>query len=112
MLASGTVTLVFTDIESSSSRWEADAPGMRLVLSRHDEILRAAIATFGGSVCKHTGDGMCAAFTSAPDALAAAETIQTALAAEPWSGGIPLRVRIWLHTGTASPTGETISGRR
>ena len=77
---------------------------MRLVLSRHDEIVRAAIATFGGSVFKHTGVGLCAAFASAPDALAAAVGTQTALAAEQWLGGVPLRVRIGLHTGTASPT--------
>ena len=42
-LPSGTVTFLFTDIESSSARWEADPEGMAEVLSRHDELVKAAI---------------------------------------------------------------------
>jgi class 3 adenylate cyclase len=69
------VTFLFTDIESSSSRWEADAVEMRATLARHDELLGEAIAGSGGVVFKHLGDGLCAAFSSAPDALQAAESI-------------------------------------
>ena len=63
---SGVVTFLFTDIEGSTRRWEADADAMRTALAAHDEVLRTAIETHGGFMFKHTGDGVCAAFAS-PD---------------------------------------------
>jgi len=57
---SGIVTFLFTDIEGSTRRWEADADGMRKALAAHDEALRAAIEAHGGWLFKHTGDGVCA----------------------------------------------------
>jgi hypothetical protein len=43
------VTFLFTDVESSTSRREADAEGMRSVLAAHDEVLRSAIETRSAS---------------------------------------------------------------
>jgi hypothetical protein len=37
------VTFLFTDVEGSTRRWEADADGMRVALAAHDAVLRAAI---------------------------------------------------------------------
>ena len=37
------VTFLFTDVEGSTRRWEADAEGMRAALSAHDEVLRRVI---------------------------------------------------------------------
>ena len=37
---------------------------MRVALAAHDEVLRAAIEAHGGWLFKHTGDGVCAAFSS------------------------------------------------
>ena len=34
------VTFLFTDVEGSTRRWEADADGMRVALAAHDEVLR------------------------------------------------------------------------
>ena len=102
VLPSGTVTFVFTDIESSSARWEADPAGMVGVLARHDELVREAISGGGGHVFKHLGDGMCAAFASAPEALDAAKAAITALEAEPWPDGRLLRVRVGLHSGSGA----------
>jgi class 3 adenylate cyclase len=48
------VTFLFTDVESSTSRWEADAEGMRSALAPHDEVLRSAIETHGGFLLKRT----------------------------------------------------------
>jgi len=62
--SSGVVTFLFTDVEGSTRRWEADADGMRAALAAHDEVLRKAIETHGGWLFKHTGDGVCAAFAS------------------------------------------------
>jgi class 3 adenylate cyclase len=42
------VTFLFTDVESSTSRWEAD-DGMRSALAAHDEVLRSAIETRSAS---------------------------------------------------------------
>ena len=64
---SGTVTFLFTDIEGSTRRWEADPEAMRVALAAHDEVLRSAVEGRGGWLFKHTGDGVCAAFSSAPD---------------------------------------------
>ena len=47
---SGTVTFLFTDIEGSTRRWEADADAMRVELAAHDEVLRAAIDADIGAI--------------------------------------------------------------
>jgi class 3 adenylate cyclase len=45
-------------------RWEADADAMRAALTAHDAVSREAIKAHGGWLFKHTGDGVCAAFSS------------------------------------------------
>ncbi|MEA3213877.1 MAG: hypothetical protein QOJ19_33, partial [Acidimicrobiia bacterium] len=102
-LPRGTVTFLFTDIESSSTRWESDPVEMRAALARHDAILAEVIGRFGGAVFKHLGDGLCAAFGSASSALSAGVTAQGLLQAEPWPGGISLAVRMGVHTGEIEP---------
>ena len=37
---SGVVTFLFTDVEGSTRRWEADAEAMRSALVAHDKVLR------------------------------------------------------------------------
>jgi hypothetical protein len=86
------VTFLFTDVEGSTRRWEADADGMRVALAAHDEVLRSAIEAHGGWLFKHTGDGVCAAFASPKSAVDAAVAAQRAL-------GLP--VRMGLATGEA-----------
>ena len=61
---SGVVTFLFTDIEGSTRRWEADADAMRSALAAHDGVLRDAIQAHDGWLFKHTGDGVCAVFGS------------------------------------------------
>ena len=55
---SGVVTFLFTDIEGSTRRWEADAEAMRSALLAHDKVLRTAIEAHDGFVFSHTGDGV------------------------------------------------------
>ena len=95
----GTVTFLFTDIEGSTRSWDQHTDAMREALARHDHILRTAIEARGGHVFKTIGDAFCAAFATAPDALAAALDAQRALAAESWGELGELRVRMGLHTG-------------
>jgi class 3 adenylate cyclase len=98
---SGTVTFLFTDIEGSTRRWEADPDGMKVALAAHDDALRAAIEAHGGWMFKHTGDGVCAAFTSARAAADAAISAQRAL-------GLP--VRMGIATGEAEQRGDDYFG--
>jgi predicted ATPase len=86
------VTFLFTDVEGSTARWEADAEEMRAALAAHDEVLRSAIEQHGGWLFKHTGDGVCAAFASPRSAVDAALVAQRALL---------LPVRMGLATGEA-----------
>ncbi|MGH3764175.1 MAG: ATP-binding protein [Pseudonocardiaceae bacterium] len=85
---------------ASTRRWEGDPDAMTVDLARHDELLRACIEAAGGVVFCHTGDGMAAAFTAAPEAVAAAVAAQRALTAATWAAG-PLRVRMAIHAGVA-----------
>jgi predicted ATPase/class 3 adenylate cyclase len=96
----GTVTHLFTDIENSSGLWEQHPEAMSAALTRHDAILRSAIAGHAGHVVKSTGDGFHAVFRTAPDALAAALAAQQALQAEAWQEAV-IRVRTGLHSGAA-----------
>ena len=50
---SGVVTFLFTDIEGSTRRWEADADAMRAALLAHDEVLRSSIEGMG-AICSAT----------------------------------------------------------
>ena len=89
---SGVLTFLFTDIEGSTRRWEADAAAMRAALLAHDEVLRDAIETHGGFLFSHTGDGVVAAFNSPKSAVDAAIAAQRAL---------ELPVRMGVATGEA-----------
>ncbi|WP_366663729.1 ATP-binding protein [Mycobacterium asiaticum] len=86
------MTFLFTDVEGSTRRWEADAEGMRAALAAHDQVLRQAIEAHGGVMFKHTGDGVCAAFASPRSAVDAAVAAQREL---------ELPVRMGMATGEA-----------
>ena len=98
---SGTVTFLFTDIEGSTRRWEADADTMRVALAEHDETLRSAIESYGGWMFKHTGDGVCAAFDSGRNAVEAAIAAQRSL---------QLPVRMGIASGEAEQRGDDYFG--
>jgi predicted ATPase/class 3 adenylate cyclase len=100
-LPTGTVTFLFTDLEGSTRLWEDHPEGMRSALARHDDILRRAVEKRVGVVVKTTGDGMHAAFATAPDAVNAAVDAQRELTSEGWTLPEPLKVRMGLHTGIA-----------
>ena len=77
---SGVVTFLFTDIEGSTRRWEADAGTMRAAIDGH-----------GGFLFKHTGDGVCAGFSSPKAAVDAAIAAQRALSCPCGSGWRPAK---------------------
>ncbi len=99
-LPTGTVTFLYTDIESSTKRWEAHPDAMKAAVERHDVILRQAIQEHGGIVFRTMGDAFCASFHTAPPALLAALASQRVLTSESWDERLgPVRVRMALHTG-------------
>lgn len=104
-LTLSTMTFLFTDIEGSIRRWEADRTAMARALLRYDTLLQVAISEAGGTIFKTVGDACCAVFDSAAAGVAAATAAQRALAAERWSdfgaGFTAPRVRMALHTGEA-----------
>ena len=89
---SGVVTFLFTDIEGSTRRWEADAAAMRTSVMAHDEVLRSSIEAHDGFLFSHTGDGVVAAFSSPRSAVDAAIAAQREL---------ELPVRMGIATGEA-----------
>ncbi len=96
---SGTVALLFTDIEGSTRHWQADPEVMATALARHDDLLRQEIEHRQGYVFKTVGDAFCAVFPTVPLAISAAQASLLALAREEWSTSGPLRVRMAVHVG-------------
>lgn len=97
----GLASFLFSDIESSTRRWENNPDCMAADLALHDRLLRHAVESVGGEVFSHTGDGMIAVFARAGTAVEAAVGGQLALSAAVWSCDSPLRVRMAVHTGPA-----------
>ena len=102
--------ILFTDLEGSTALTQrlGDA-GAMAVLRRHDEVVRDALASHGGSEVKHTGDGVMASFPSVSGALRAASQIQQVLtdagaareagSVEAGDGPLPVAVRIGIAAG-------------
>jgi predicted ATPase/class 3 adenylate cyclase len=99
---SGVLTFLFTDIEGSTSRWEADRDAMAESLRIHDEITAATVEQAAGEVVKSTGDGAYAVFATPAAASLAALSLRDALASQSWPDSVsPIRVRMGIHSGTA-----------
>jgi predicted ATPase len=95
------LTFLFTDIEGSTRRWEADADAMRTALEIHNQVLRGAIEAHDGTVFNYTGDGMCAVFASPRCAVDASVDAQRLL---------ELPVRMGIATGEAELRGNDYFG--
>ena len=103
-LPSGTITLLFTDIEGSTRLLHELGDGYVRVLADHRRVLRAAVADHHGVEVDTQGDAFFIAFPTAPDAVAAAYDAQRGLASS------PVRVRMGLHTGEPTVTAEGYVG--
>src|SRR3954447_24375487 len=92
-LPSGTLTLVFTDIEGSTRLLTRLGDDYARVLADHRRLLRAAFAAHGARELGTEGDSCFVAFARARDAVAAVSDAQRALAAHAWPQGAEVRVR-------------------
>ena len=98
---SGLVTILFTDMESSTALTQSlgDAKAQELVRA-HNTIVREALSAHDGTEIKHTGDGIMASFGGASSALGCAVAIQRAVAARAAEQpDIPLGLRVGLNAG-------------
>jgi class 3 adenylate cyclase len=106
----GIVTLLFSDIENSTSLNEEMGDTRWLELLRaHNAVIEQAVGAAGGSVVKTMGDGYMVAFSSARAALSCAIAAQRALRSSDTLRGI--RVRMGLHTGEMIREGDDFFGR-
>jgi predicted ATPase/DNA-binding SARP family transcriptional activator len=105
VLPSGTVTLLFTDVEGSTKvLHELGADAYAEALAEHRRVLREAFGAHGGVEVDTQGDAFFVAFPTASGALLAAAQAQRGL--EPG----PIRVRMGVHTGTPLRTDEGYVG--
>ncbi len=95
----GTVTFLFTDIEDSTFLTRVLGDEWHVAHADHRSLVRAAAIAGGGQEVDTQGDSFFFAFARARDAAATAIAAQTALASHQWPRGVPLRVRMGLHTG-------------
>jgi class 3 adenylate cyclase len=80
-LPSGTVTLMFTDIEGSTSLIYQLGDHYAEVLETHRRLVRMVVEQHNGREVDNQGDGFFIVFPRASDAVAAAVALQRALAA-------------------------------
>ena len=97
-----TITIVFTDIESSTElagsvgdeRWFS-------IISDHNRLLRSRVAEHHGVEVKSQGDGFMLAFDSTWRALQAMVATQREVSSTLGRGDPPVRIRVGAHTGEA-----------
>jgi len=91
---SGTVTLVFTDIEGSTALLdELGAEAFKEALGDHRRALRDAFGAHSGYEVDDAGDGLFYAFASGSEAVTAVAEAMASLAEG------PVRIRVGVHTG-------------
>ncbi len=98
-LPTGTVTLLFADIEGSTRLLEQLGDNFADVLDTYRRLLRDTFIASSGHQVDVEGDGYFAVFSRASDALQGAVAAQRAIATHSWQEGIAVRVRMALHTG-------------
>jgi len=98
-LPTGTVTLLFTDIEGSTRLLQQLGERYADVLAECRPLLGAAFQQHHGHEVDTQGDAFFIVFARASDAAHAAVAAQRALASHPWPEGTTVRVRMGLHTG-------------
>jgi predicted ATPase/class 3 adenylate cyclase len=98
-LPTGTVTLLFTDIEGSTRLLQRVGDAYAGLLAEHRRLLDESFRRHGGIVVDSEGDAFFVAFASAKDAVAGAADAQLALAGHDWHEENEIRVRMGLHTG-------------
>jgi predicted ATPase/serine/threonine protein kinase/DNA-binding CsgD family transcriptional regulator len=98
-LPTGTVTLLFSDIEASTRLLQQLDERYSDVLADYRHVLRTIFDLYHGYEVDVQGDAFFVAFARATDAVSAAIAMQRTLADHAWPEEISVHIRIGLHTG-------------
>lgn len=109
-LPTGTLTLLFSDIEGSTLLLQRLGLHYPHILTEHQRIVRQAYRAWQGFEVNTEGDSFFIVFRTARQAIGAAVEIQRALAAYPWPKDGAIRVRMGLHTGEPSLVSDDYIG--
>jgi len=103
MSESRTLTVMFTDMVSSTESTAAGKQTGEVARHRLFELLRGAIATAGGSEVKNLGDGLMITFPTVRAGLEAAALMQRRAARKNRREGHAIHLRIGMSVGDAVP---------
>ena len=106
----GTITLLFTDIEGSTLLLQHVGEQYSSMLAQCRQVLRTAFQQSHGHEVDTQGDAFFFAFARATDAVSAAVAAQRALASQAWPDQVAVHVRMGLHTGEPQRTAEGYVG--
>eukprot|EP01064_Diplonema_japonicum_P004911 TRINITY_DN13247_c0_g2_i1.p1 TRINITY_DN13247_c0_g2~~TRINITY_DN13247_c0_g2_i1.p1 ORF type:complete len:854 (+),score=169.70 TRINITY_DN13247_c0_g2_i1:66-2564(+) len=124
--ADSEAALVFTDIQGSTSIWEACPDGMKRALKIHNKIIRRLIEVNKGYEVKTIGDAFMVAFDTPVNAVEFGLSVQTELLNTAWPGELievplceksrdgmwgGLRLRMGVHYGKVDVELDSITGR-
>src|SRR5262249_9824291 len=113
-LPTGTVTLLFTDMEDSTLLVQRLGDCWPDVLAACRRLLRAVFRHYHGCEVDTQGDAFFVVFPRATEAVAAAVAMQRALSSYDWgaegAGDITVRWRVGAHTGEPQRTDEGYAG--
>jgi len=109
-LPSGTVTLLFTDVEASTRLLKQLRHDYGGLLADHHRLMRSALDQHGGREMDTQGEAFFAAFARAKDAVAAAIAAQHAHSTHDWPDDVQVRVRMGIHTAEPELVGDRYFG--
>ncbi len=96
----GTVAIVFTDIQGSTSLWEKLGDRFAPVLELHNRLMREALEEHRGYEVKTVGDAFMIAFADPLDAVRFSIDALESFSATAWPASVgDLLVRVGVHTG-------------
>merc|ERR1719203_390913 len=122
----GDVTIIYTDVQGSTSLWEADPLAMKKATDIHDSVIRKTYAEHGGYEITTEGDAFNLAFQHPADAIGFALKAQLNLYRAKWPEGIldnpdgcnnerkkmrGFRVRFGMHHGPTTNHKHKTTGR-
>jgi len=131
----GNVTLVFTDVQSSTNLWEKVPDAMDAALAQHDRLLRELLQLYRGYEVKTVGDAFMCAFFTPLEAYLWCAHVQIALLDAEWSQDFTampsaareevndpdsgetvlvfngIRIRMGIHTGFPACRRNPVTGR-
>lgn len=84
----GNISIVFTDIKSSTTLWEMFPSAMRSAIKLHNEVMRRQLRRIGGYEVKTEGDAFIVAFPNATSAILWCFAVQAELLEVTWPSEI------------------------